>query len=116
MLYKNLKTIESCCEKVAAIECINDEACQNLTMFVMDAAGYQMVPIDPENDPTGDEKGMRWQKRNFDIGETLADILEYYENEVPIREKQNLIEQIRDTEYESIEAAFYDIKFGATVM
>ena len=116
MFYETLKPVESCCKGVAAMEGVDAEACRNLTMFVMNAAGYQMVPIDPENDPTGDEKGMRWQKRNFDIGETLADILEYYENEVPIREKQCLIEQIRDTEYESIEAAFYDIKFGATVM
>lgn len=116
MLYKNLKSVETYCEKVAAIESIDAEACQNLTMLVMDAAGYQMVPLDPVNDPEGDEQGCRWEKRNHDIGETLAEILEYYENKVPIKDKQGLIDGIRYGEYESIEQVLYEIKYGAIVM
>lgn len=112
----NIKMIKNLCEKMANADGYYDEEiARMIILFVMDMSGYQMIPLDPVNDPDGNEQGCRWEKRNHKIGETLADILEYFQSQ-PDRYKQNMIREIRKYNYPSIEAVYYDLVYDATVI
>lgn len=96
------RNLESICAKIAETDHIDDDLNTSATLFAMNLMGYVTIPIDPINDPDGNEVGFKWVNVRQNTVKALHDLLGYY-GTLPYDEQMEIRETLKEIDADGSE-------------
>lgn len=86
-----MRGLEGICSVIAEMNHIDDDLNTSATLFAMNLMGYVTIPIDPINDPDGEES-LKWVNVRQNTVKAVHDLLSYYgglhyDEQMDIRER-----------------------------